>query len=199
MNIVEKAELFAREKHKGQTRKGAAQENFVNHLEEVVQVLMDCGVDDPAVLAAAWLHDTIEDAHVPYEKLQDFFGTEIADIVQEVSDNINLSKEDRKRKQVESAPLKSPKAKLIKIADKISNLKSVIASPPIDWNLERKCEYFIWSNMVVSGCRGGNPNLEAKFDDVYLDGLDRLNPPPDVLQGVFANPYKAAAKDGFKP
>ena len=119
------------------------------------------------LVIAAYLHDTIEDCKVPYETLFAEFGKDVADLVREVSDDKDLSKAERKRLQIEHACHASPRAKHLKLADKISNLNAILASPPADWNPERKREYFEWAAKVVAGCRGVNPWLEARFDAAY--------------------------------
>ena len=92
-------------------------------------------------MIAALLHDVIEDAAVTKEELVERFGTDVADLVAEVIDNKSLPKAERKRLQVENAPKKSVRAQQIKLADKISNLRAILASPA-DWDFERKKEYF---------------------------------------------------------
>jgi guanosine-3',5'-bis(diphosphate) 3'-pyrophosphohydrolase len=59
------------------------------------------------------------------------------------------------------------RAKLVKLADKICNLRDIIASPPADWSTERKREYFDWVKTVVDQIRGTNPRLERRFDQLY--------------------------------
>lgn len=163
-----KAIDFAAREHSPQRRKGAAAEPYVNHLAEVAALVAEAtqGADANLVIAA-YLHDTIEDCEVPYEILLAEFGKDVADLVREVTDDKNLLKAERKRLQVEHARSATPRAKHIKLADKISNLNSILASPPADWSAERKREYFEWATKVVAGCRGVNPWLEARFDAAY--------------------------------
>ena len=89
------------------------------------------------------------------------------------TDDKRLPKAQRKQLQVETAPHKSDRAKLIKMADKISNLRGITHSPPVNWDFERKQEYFAWAARVVDGCRGVNPWLERIFDQTHRDGLAR--------------------------
>lgn len=163
-----KAIDFAAREHSPQRRKGAAAEPYVNHLAEVAALVAEAtqGADANLVIAA-YLHDTIEDCEVPYEILLAEFGKDVADLVREVTDDKNLLKAERKRLQVEHARSATPRAKHIKLADKISNLNSILASPPADWSAERKREYFEWAAKVVAGCRYVNPWLEARFDAAY--------------------------------
>ena len=154
-------------------RKGEAEEPYVNHLAEVALLVAEAtqGADANLVIAA-YLHDTIEDQEVKYEMLVAEFGRDVADLVREVTDDKNLLKAERKRLQVEHARSATPRAKHIKLADKISNLNSILASPPADWSAERKREYFEWAAKVVAGCRGVNSWLEARFDAAYARGAE---------------------------
>jgi len=165
---VAKAIDFAAREHSPQRRKGAAAEPYVNHLAEVAALVAEAtqGADANLVIAA-YLHDTIEDCEVPYEILLAEFGKDVADLVREVTDDKNLLKTERKRLQVEHARSATPRAKHIKLADKISNLNSILASSPADWSAERKREYLEWAAKVVAGCRGVNPWLEARFEAAY--------------------------------
>jgi len=125
------------------------------------------GVSDVEVLCAALLHDTVEDTATTPEELVDTFGARVARIVAEVTDDKALNKADRKRLQVENAAHLSPEAKLVKLADKICNLRDVAERPPAGWDLARRREYFDWAKRVVDGLRGSHPRLEAAFDVAY--------------------------------
>lgn len=172
---VARALDFAARKHSNQRRKGEAGEPYVNHLAEVARLVAEAteGQDTIAVLAAL-LHDAIEDTPTTREELEREFGREVAEIVVEVTDDKSLLKAERKRLQVETAPAKSRRAKLIKIADKTSNLRSIAKSPPLDWDIKRQREYFEWAARVVAGCRGVNPTLERWFDEAHAAGLRAL-------------------------
>ena len=97
------------------------------------------------------------------------FGAKVADTVREVTDDTSLDKAERKRLQIEHAPKLSHEAKLVKLADKICNLRDVAASPPPTWGLRRRRAYFHWAKRVVDGLRGVSPRLEALFDMAYAD------------------------------
>jgi len=131
---------------------------------------------DPNVVIAALLHDAIEDQGVTSETVAGEFGEHVADIVMEVSDDKALPKEDRKRKQVENAAKKSHKAKLIKLADKTSNLRTIALSPAADWSVERRLEYIEWAKSVVAGLRGTSPWLEQQFDEAVIAAERSLIP-----------------------
>jgi GTP diphosphokinase / guanosine-3',5'-bis(diphosphate) 3'-diphosphatase len=166
---------FAARKHVGKRRKGVDAEPYVNHLAEVALLVAQATEGtDPRLVMAALLHDTIEDTGTAREDLAQAFGEDIASLVTEVTDDKTLPRAERKRLQVETAPYKSPRAKLPKIADKISNLRGILASPPKDWDMTRKHEYFRWAKQVVHGCRGVNEWLDAEFDRAYQAGREAL-------------------------
>jgi len=68
---------------------------------------------------------------------------------------------------VEHAPHLPPRAQMLKMADKISNLSALLVSPPSDWSAQRRGEYFEWAREVVEGCRPAHAGLAALFDDLY--------------------------------
>lgn len=162
---------FSAGKHRDQRRKDQALSPYINHPIQVAHTLWQTGgVHDPITLAAAVLHDTLEDTATSAEELTALFGAEVLAVVQEVTDDKSLPKQERKRLQIEHAPHISAQAKLIKLADKICNLADVIASPPSNWSLERRQEYLLWTERVVSGLRGTNAALEETYDQLLSDG-----------------------------
>ncbi|MGE0455299.1 MAG: HD domain-containing protein [Vicinamibacteria bacterium] len=166
---------FAARKHRDQRRKGAAEEPYINHLTEVALLVAEATRgEDPLAVMAALLHDTIEDTETSGDELARAFGAEVAAIVAELTDDKSLPKPERKRLQVQTAAKKSPRARLVKIADKTSNLRSLVASPPVHWDEARKRAYFEWAAQVVEGCRGVSPELEARFDEAHRVGLAAL-------------------------
>jgi guanosine-3',5'-bis(diphosphate) 3'-pyrophosphohydrolase len=163
--LTVRAADFAARRHADQRRKGAAREPYVNHVAEVAALLADATEGrDSVLVAAGYLHDTLEDTETTYEDLVDLFGPEVAEVVAEVTDDKSLPKAERKRRQVETAAHKSVRARLLKIADKTSNLRALTASPPADWDLQRVAEYAEWAAQVVAHCRGLNRPLEQAFD-----------------------------------
>ena len=164
--------------HVHQRRKGIAQEPYINHLLEVASLVSEAtSGSDPTVVIAALLHDAVEDQEVPVEMIAREFGKQVADIVIEVTDDKTLPKDERKRKQIETAPKKSREAKLIKLADKTSNLRAVASSPAADWSVKRRLEYIEWAKNVVACLRGISPWLEQQFDEAVAAAERSLNPP----------------------
>ena len=161
------AASYAAEKHSHQTRKGAAREPYINHLIEVAGlVAMALTVPDANVVIAALLHDTVEDTDTTPAELVERFGMDVASLVAELTDDKTLPQAVRKRLQVEHAPRLSVRAQTIKLADKISNVRSILTSPPVDWSLERRREYFAWSTSVVNALSAPNPTLKREFERI---------------------------------
>lgn len=168
MDLLIRAANFAALKHRDQRRKDANATPYINHPLSVAQVLWkEGGVRDARVLAAGLLHDTVEDTRTTRAELHRVFGAVVANTVAEVTDNKRLSKQTRKRLQIEHAPHLSVSAKLVKLADKICNLRDMLKNPPKEWPLARRREYFDWSKQVVDGMRGTNRKLESAFDRCY--------------------------------
>jgi len=143
-----------------------AKKPYINRLLEVAMLVAEATAGtDINLVVAALLHDAIEDSEVPRELIADTFGDDVTSIVAEVTDDKSLPKAERKLKQVETAPLKSPRAKVLKLADKTSNLRALAASPPTDWTVKRRIEYVKWARQVVEGLHGANLKLEAQFDE----------------------------------
>jgi guanosine-3',5'-bis(diphosphate) 3'-pyrophosphohydrolase len=166
METVLRAAMFAAEKHRTQRRKDI-DTPFINHPLQLAYILVQADVEDPVVLAAALLHDTIEDTSTTHDEIEIVFGHEIANIVAECSDDKRLSKLERKQAQIDHAAKISQKAKLVKLADKIANVSDIDGAPPAGWSIERKREYFDWAKKVVDQMRGTHARLEARFDAEY--------------------------------
>jgi guanosine-3',5'-bis(diphosphate) 3'-pyrophosphohydrolase len=166
--LILKAAEFAARKHRDQRRKDQAASPYINHPIALAEILSGDGqVRSADVLAAALLHDTLEDTETTSTELTAAFGPKIARIVEEVSDDKRLPKQKRKELQVLHAAHISKSAKLIKLADKIANLADIISSPPAGWSLQRKREYFDWAKRVIDQVRGTNAKLERRFDSLY--------------------------------
>lgn len=171
VGIILKALRFSAEKHSDQRRRDSKSSPYINHPIQVAETLWKVGgVRDDALLVAAILHDTIEDTDATPEEIKREFGEEVLGLVLEVTDDKSLPKEVRKQLQIENAAKKSPKAKLLKLADKLCNVHDLIHSPPSSWSLKRRQEYLTWSEKVVQGVRGSNKDLEAGYDEVLKEG-----------------------------
>ncbi|KAJ8340329.1 hypothetical protein SKAU_G00349620 [Synaphobranchus kaupii] len=155
-------------KHKNQRRKDPEATPYINHPIGVGRILSyEGGITDIEVLQAALLHDTVEDTDTSIAELEAVFGQTVARIVQEVTDDKTLPKQERKRQQVEHAPHCSHQAKLVKLADKLYNLRDLNRCTPTGWTEERVQEYFVWAAQVVRGLRGTNQTLEIKLQQLF--------------------------------
>jgi len=168
LTLLIEAIAFAAERHRDQRRKDPERTPYINHPIALMRVLLvEAGVEDPVVLCAALLHDTVEDTGTTPEEIEARFGAEICAVVMEVTDDKGLCKAERKRLQVEHAAGASEAARLVKLADKICNLRDVAASPPVGWDLKRQQAYFDWASRVVAQIRGTHSGLEALFDQAF--------------------------------
>jgi guanosine-3',5'-bis(diphosphate) 3'-pyrophosphohydrolase len=168
MKLLLDALAFAAAKHRNQRRKDVDASPYINHPIALARVLsVEAGIRDETVIAAALLHDTIEDTETSYDELLARFGAAVASIVAEVTDDKNLAKAERKALQVAHAPHISLGAKWVKLADKTCNLRDVASSPPAGWPLRRRQAYFDWAKAVIDGLRGTHPLLEGLFDRAY--------------------------------
>lgn len=161
---------FAAIKHKDQRRKDEEKTPYINHPIGVANILTEeAGIADVAVIQAALLHDTVEDTDTTFEEIQALFGEEVTGIVKEVTDEKNLPKLVRKQKQIEHAPHASYKAKLVKLADKLYNLRDLNRCTPVGWSQERVTEYFQWAHKVVEGLKGTNQPMEDSLQQLFKE------------------------------
>lgn len=158
---------FAAHKHRDQRRKDSIASPYINHPIALAQILTDAGITDAATLSAAILHDVIEDTETTVDELRTAFGDEICDLVMEVTDDKSLPKDVRKRLQIEHAHQSSHKAKLVKLANKIANLRDIAISTPVGWEQARVIAYFDWAKQVVDTIRDTHTGLAALFDEAY--------------------------------
>ena len=165
---------FAATKHRDQRRKDSRQTPYINHPITVANILLnEAGVTDEVVLISALLHDTVEDTDTTLDELAQQFGVAVRDVVAEVTDDKSLPKAERKQAQIEHAAGLSDRAKLVKLADKISNVRDTVIAPPEGWPLARIDEYLEWGKAVVAPIRGTNAQLESLFDQAYAQGKEK--------------------------
>lgn len=173
MSLIQDAQSFAEIAHAGQTRKGAGREPYVIHLQEVADLVRQFGGSEEAIIAA-WLHDTVEDCDVTFADLDARFGTNVSKIVAELTDDKTLPKPERKRLQIVNAPGKSPEAALVKLCDKMSNVRAVGAMPPVHWTHERRHAYIDWAETVVRALPLVSDAARKAFDQVARDARAAL-------------------------
>ncbi|XP_069481308.1 guanosine-3',5'-bis(diphosphate) 3'-pyrophosphohydrolase MESH1 [Ambystoma mexicanum] len=167
--ILEAADFAAR-KHRSQRRKDPEQTPYINHPIGVARILShEAGIDDIAVLQTALLHDTVEDTDTELSEIEDRFGKEVRLLVEEVTDDKLLSKDERKHLQIEHAAHSSHGAKLVKLADKLYNLRDLKRTTPEGWTEQRVQEYFVWASKVVQSLKGTNAAMEDSLHQLFLE------------------------------
>ncbi|NXH62043.1 MESH1 pyrophosphohydrolase, partial [Rhabdornis inornatus] len=149
---------FAARKHKEQRRLDPEGTPYINH--PIVPLV-------PSSPQAALLHDTVEDTDTTFSEIEEWFGAEVRRVVEEVTDDKTLPKMERKRLQIERAPDCSRRAKLVKLADKLHNLRDLNRCTPRGWSAERVQEYFRWAARVVAGLRGTSAALEGALQRLF--------------------------------
>ncbi|XP_026482065.1 guanosine-3',5'-bis(diphosphate) 3'-pyrophosphohydrolase MESH1-like [Ctenocephalides felis] len=168
IHLYTKCVNFAALKHKDQRRKDAEKTPYINHPIGVASILTnEAFIEDQNVLMAALLHDTVEDTNTTFEEIEKEFGTVVRAIVEEVTDDKNLPKLERKRLQIVHAPTSSHSAKLVKLADKLYNLRDLERAIPVGWSKSYYDEYYRWAFLVIDGLRGTNAVLERELDDIF--------------------------------
>ena len=173
--LILKAAHFAAKKHRDQRRKDKHASPYIIHPISVALAIAQIGrVDDPEILAAALLHDTLEDTKTEPEELEAEFGKKVCEYVLDVTDDKTLPKDERKRRQIEHAKKISKGAALIKLGDKISNVTDVTNNPPADWDINRRKEYLDWAEKVIENCPKVNDRMENKFQEIIKQGREAL-------------------------
>ena len=167
LNLLLRALEFAAEKHQGHRRKNG-DIPYINHPIKVARLLREVGgVRDAATLAAAFLHDTVEDTETSLDELKREFGPRVAGIVEEVTDDLRLSKLARKRSQVARARELSREALEVKFADKLDNLRDLAQRPPSSWDRVRIRGYFCWAFDVIDAAAHVNMPLREALDELF--------------------------------
>jgi len=123
--LAREAFEFARAAHEGQKRKGDGSP-YINHPVELARLLHRSGNDDDELLAAAFLHDTVEDTDTTVEEIEDAFGAGVRDLVDAMSEDKDVSpwaaRKEHHRDKVEAA---GERPVLIYAADKLANLRGM--------------------------------------------------------------------------
>lgn len=174
MHLYIAAAHFAAVRHRDHKRKGASEEPYINHLLEVCALLSSAGLDDPELLAAAVLHDSVEDVGVTLQEIEERFGARVAEIVAEVTDDTTLPRHARKLDELARAGGASLQAQAIKVADKTSNIRGILVSPPAGWSHQRKLDYCIFTKDLVLACERAPEALVEGFLTIHAQVLRRL-------------------------
>lgn len=126
MNIELKAKKFAIKAHEGQVRKSEPDKPMIIHPINAAHILKEYNMDSN-VIAAAYLHDVVEDTKYTIEDIEKKFGSDIASLVSSATElDKSLSWEERKKHTIETIKTKDLRHKAIVCADKISNLEDLL-------------------------------------------------------------------------
>lgn len=165
LSPVLEALVYAGRVHNGQRRRDAPGSPHLKHVIQVVSLLAGAGVNDVVILTAAAVHDVLRDTEVKVEELQEQFGAEIAGLVEELSADSVLSRIDRREELPQRVRDFSGSAQLIKLAEKISNLRDLAEHAPIGWSRQRRRDYFDWAEGVTRPLRGNSSTLDSLLDE----------------------------------
>jgi (p)ppGpp synthase/HD superfamily hydrolase len=163
--LVVAALRHAAELHDGTYRPDRARTPFVSHLSETAELVAQAG-GTPAEIAAAWLHDAVEDGLTTVVDLAERFGPEVADLVAAVSDAPeDVGKAITERKAIQAARLATAPegAKRIKLAEQISILQALAVERPLSWSVERADAYVQGSRLVAEACAAASPLLAERY------------------------------------
>ncbi len=175
ISLVFKAFSFAAEKHIGHRKRDQKSSPYINHPIKVADTLWNIGeVRDAITIISAILHDTLEHTDTTLRELGSNFGSEVSSVVKEVSDDMSLPEQLRKRLQIEHAPQLSERAKLIKLADKICNIHDKIHSPPKNWSLKKRKSYLDWTKEVVNNLQMKDSKLTLYYERLLKQGYEKL-------------------------
>lgn len=173
LRLVVRAAEYAARAHARHRRKDVDETPYINHLAHVARLLAEAGCDAELV-AAGYLHDTIEDVRVTYEELLAEFGQDIADLVLAVTDDKSLRWQMRKQAQIDHAAGSPPRVVALKLADKVSNLYSLRDTPPHGWDTAEIRKYIDWAHEVVSRLPEPNAELFADYHAIRAELLARI-------------------------
>jgi guanosine-3',5'-bis(diphosphate) 3'-pyrophosphohydrolase len=174
MKQLSRAIVFAAQAHAGQHRKDG-KTPYINHPLEVMNlVVLHVENASEEILIAAVLHDVVEDTTITSAEIKAMFGQHVAKLVDELTDDKLMTKEERKRMQLEEVHRLSPEGKLLRLCDKICNVYDILYAPPGDWELSRRMDYIRWAKAVVDKIRGTHKVLEVRFDELYAAGVQLL-------------------------
>lgn len=165
MDIVTKAELFATDAHRGQKRKYTG-ENYIVHPAEVVGIV-ESVPHTKEMLAAAWLHDVVEDTDWLIEDIKWEFGHSVGSLVDWLTDVSKPSDGNReRRKQIDREHIAKapPEAKTIKLADLISNSRSIVQHDPDFAKI-----YMREKELLMHSLLGGDQTLFAQAMKILED------------------------------
>jgi len=190
LQLIMAAADYAAVCHKNQRRKDTEKTPYINHPIEVAEFLTSHGIADRNTIIAALLHDVVEDTDGTYEEIEQLFGKAVAEIVMECSDDKNLHKIMRKRLQIEHASHISDESKLVKLADKYSNVRGLLVNPPEAWSKIELIGYVYWAMAVCRKLYGTNRPIDKTLQELFKKHEIDTEKSEDALQERLELYYK---------
>jgi len=174
--MIERAKLFAQERHANLFRPNKARQPVIEHLAEVAALAEAAGASQEAI-AAAWLHDILEDTPTTAQEIHDLFGAAIAALVDGLTDPQSfaaLPLAERKKQQTERLKQKDQQVLLVKLCDQISNVRSVLLDPPlVDWDNQKSLAYVEGAKRIADVCQGQSAFLDQQFAAVFVLAVEK--------------------------
>lgn len=177
MNVVEHAKALAYERHKGQCRPNKGKQPKIQHIAEVAS-LVKRAEGSEEMIAAAWLHDIVEDTATELEEISETFGQGIAHLVDgltEVDGFEGMTIQAYKNGQAQRLQAKTDGVKLVKLCDQLSNIKSVLVDPPFDWSSDDSLAYIEGANELAKHCFGLSETTDLEFRSIYKQGVEKYS------------------------
>lgn len=171
--LIATARALAEKVHDGQTRKNKAKLPAISHMQEVAELVEKSG-GTPMEIAAAWLHDTVEDTELTLADISAQFGAEVAEIVDGLTDPPEYKGRPLLRRKIDQAARidgEIDSVKKIKIADQTSNVRSIAEDPPVSWDKYKCLEYALGAYLIVRKCVYVNAYLRHEFMQAYEKAL----------------------------
>lgn len=169
---VRRAVQWSAQQHRGQTRKDG-KTPYIQHPIAVARSLeQEGGVTDEDVIIASLLHDVIEDTGATRGQVANLFGERVAGIVSELTKDPNATQAEQKQAEIDKDW--SPEAGVVKIGDKLSNIRDVISAPPVDWDYQKRLRFLSHALAVVEAMKSPNPAMVAAFMQQYREGVERM-------------------------
>lgn len=174
--LEERAQRYASKAHAAEDqRRKYTDEPYIVHPAAVVELVRSV-CNDEEMLAAAWLHDTVEDTASTLEDIRHHFGERVASLVEMLTNSGDVKGQNRTARKLahfRHTQQASADAQTIKLADIIDNTRSIIHFDP---HFARV--YLIEKRVQIRLLTAGNPTLHHMADQVIEQGITQLGQPP---------------------
>lgn len=176
--LIERARELAARKHAGTHLFDANRTGMFEHVSQVAGLVQELG-GSTEMVAAAWLHDIVEDTDVTLAQVKDGFGAEVATLVDGLTDPEEFEAmplKERKQLQAERVKTLPDNVKRIKLCDQLSNVRRIIEKPPTDWSAEKQWVYVQGAYKIAQQCAGLWPVADDRFQAAYTEAVKKYHP-----------------------